>query len=190
MAVKFEIEMVSEIPNQGFIIFAKCLEMKKGFFVTEYSKLGKFDLNNYINTPRKLDKDGQPRTDLFAFQLKNEADFDKIQEGEIIELTPGNKLEFLLPWFTMESNGIFEKELIHEISKEHILHEKKAKAIAKREDCDDVLFKIGETEYAVVHLTWSSKKETTSNYPRTTIYNHWTEVYEKVIIPDSQPTNL
>ena len=38
----------------------------------------------------------------------------------------------------------------------------------------------------MIHLTWRQSKETSPNYPRTRIFNNWTEVYEKVIVQDNQ----
>lgn len=78
-------------------------------------------------------------------------------------------------WEVIKSGkGYFKKELKREINKNHILHGTKLKEIARREDCDDVLFLLldGSNRYAVVHLTWSGKKENNPCYPRTKIYDN------------------
>jgi hypothetical protein len=47
----------------------------------------------------------------------------------------------------------------------HALHEKIVRAVAKRRDCDDVLFEIDGTACAVVHLTWSRQPEASAEWP-------------------------
>lgn len=81
--------------------------------------------------------------------------------------------KFLEPWYPIESNNeMFERELYNEICKDHILYGKKVKAIARRHDCDDVLFLLLnlEPKVAVVHLTYSISKEMDPSWPRTKIY--------------------
>lgn len=82
-------------------------------------------------------------------------------------------VKFLEPWYPIESNNeMFERELYNEICKDHILYGIKVKAIARRHDCDDVLFLLLnlEPQVAVVHLTYSISKETDPSWPRTKIY--------------------
>ena len=75
----------------------------------------------------------------------------------------------------------FKSELVKEINKEHILYGIEVKEIARREDCDDVLFLLldGSNRYAVVHLTWSGKSEDSKNYPRTRLYNNIEELIKE-----------
>ena len=186
MAVKFEIENVFKIIGRGYFVTAKLIEKGNGFWLPENSKLGNVEITDSVTQPRVEDKSGNLRTDLWGFQFKNETDFDKLKVGEIVELFPGDELKFLPPWVKIESKGSFEEELLKEMSKQHELYRKEFKAIAKREDNDTVLFEIGKEEMAVVHLTWKGKKENSSKYPKTQIFNHWTEVYEKVIVKDNQ----
>jgi len=78
-------------------------------------------------------------------------------------------------WYEIEnSKGTFEKELYKEINKGHILYGIKVKEVARREDCDDVLFSLidGTNRFAVVHLTWVRKVEENSYFPRTKIYDN------------------
>lgn len=65
-----------------------------------------------------------------------------------------------------------------EINKEHILYGIEVKEIARREECDDVLFFLldGTNRYTVVHLTWSGKMENSSSYPKTRIYDNLTDL--------------
>ena len=66
----------------------------------------------------------------------------------------------------------FEDEYAAEIAKGHPLYGVPARAIAKREDCDDVLFQLLRhlCEYAVVHLTWSGKEEAPPDWPGFELY--------------------
>jgi len=83
----------------------------------------------------------------------------------------GNKELLLEPWELINyKNDCFESELYKEINKGHILFNLKAKAIAKKIDCDDVLFELENNEFALVHLTWTMKTEESSDWPKTTIY--------------------
>jgi len=45
-------------------------------------------------------------------------------------------------------------------------------AVARRSDCDDVLFTTG-SEAFVVHLTWIGKMETDPQWPYTVGYSGW-----------------
>ncbi len=68
-------------------------------------------------------------------------------------------LECLAPWRPVsgaEAEGL-EGELRRELSGSHWLHRRHASAIARRDDDDDVLFRVAPgdgTAYVVVHLTW------------------------------------
>ena len=65
-----------------------------------------------------------------------------------------------LPWMALDNSA---SDLVGELKKEvtlgHVLFEaREIQAIAKREDCDDVLFGV-DNLLAVVHLTWSGKED-------------------------------
>jgi hypothetical protein len=64
-----------------------------------------------------------------------------------------------------------ERQLNAELSRAHALHSLPVRALARREDCDDVLFAIedGTRRVAVVHLTWS-KTPQPIGFPTTTIF--------------------
>jgi hypothetical protein len=64
--------------------------------------------------------------------------------------------------------------LRREVGPDHALFGKPAKALAVSEDRDDVLFEIAEggiTRYAVVHLTWIRKTESSGKWPRTEFFD-------------------
>lgn len=61
------------------------------------------------------------------------------------------------------------EELKREISRNHILFGKKAVAVARREDNDNVVFWVNDIQrYAVVHLTYS--KEASGEFPRPNLF--------------------
>ena len=88
-------------------------------------------------------------------------------------------IEWLEPWDSLCSDGgSFEEELYKELGKNHILYSKKVSAIGRRYDRDEYLFQVSDPDFkiAVVHLTFSGKKENDNNFPRTKIYkdiNDW-----------------
>ena len=62
------------------------------------------------------------------------------------------------PWFETEDT-IFIKELNRELKRSHPLYKKAIKAIAKNGAKDDVLFLLNNDDWAIVHLTYSKRKE-------------------------------
>ena len=62
----------------------------------------------------------------------------------------------------------FEHEYALEIAKGHGLYGVPVRAVAKRKDCDDVLFRLLRhlCKYSIVHLTWSGKEEKNIDFPR------------------------
>ena len=85
---KSEIEgkyQVGKKKNAKHFVFAKCLEMGKEFEVTNNSKLGNVDVN-VLNQPRALDKEVNPRLDLFLFKIRYKKDHNELNEGQIVEL--------------------------------------------------------------------------------------------------------
>ena len=77
------------------------------------------------------------------------------------------------PWKIVgKATDALAAELHRECSEEHVLFGKDVLAIARREDCDDVLFAFGE-RFAVVHLTFSRHREEAPFWPATEIYDSW-----------------
>lgn len=185
MAVLFRIEYVLIAGDPT--ILAECLEKDKNFEVTKNMRLGSVELEEWFSMPRALDQNGQPRCDLFVFAMRKKQDASRLKKGDIVQLLPGNQIEYLLPWQESVSDpDAFQQELHRELAASHPLFGAEAVAVARRIDCDDVLFKLADGKYAVVHLTWSGKKESNSDYPATRIFDHWKDVYEKVILEDCQ----
>jgi short-subunit dehydrogenase len=78
--------------------------------------------------------------------------------------------EFKEPWHPTNSSDDGLKDQLHkELSKRHVLFGKKVRPIARRQDCDDVLFDVTNSDhkYAIVHLTWSMKEVSDPHFPRT-----------------------
>ena len=76
-----------------------------------------------------------------------------------------------LPWGRLEPerrNGI-ETELVREICKGHLLFGNSCVALARRVDCDDVLFEVdGRPAEAVVHLTYAVESD--PHWPATEMF--------------------
>ncbi|HEX9059358.1 MAG TPA: hypothetical protein VF941_04195 [Clostridia bacterium] len=97
-----------------------------------------------------------------------------------------NIINWLEPWDELCTEpSSFEKELYKEVGELHILYGKKVSAIGRRYDCDDFLFQIHDSEfkYAVVHLTYSSKKEKSPNWPRTKTFKDINDWIDNCMIP-------
>ncbi|HTN04160.1 MAG TPA: hypothetical protein VL132_19875 [Planctomycetaceae bacterium] len=77
--------------------------------------------------------------------------------------------QFLEPWHA-ESAPEFAAELQRELVPGHVLFGAPVMAVARRQDCDDVLFAIrdGTERMAEVHLTWH--RETDPRWPRTVLF--------------------
>jgi hypothetical protein len=84
------------------------------------------------------------------------------------------KITFPTQWELIDpdASGPFEDEYAIEIAKGHPLYGVPVKAIARRKDCDDVLFRLLRhlCEYTVVHLTWSGKEESDTKWPSFALY--------------------
>ena len=91
------------------------------------------------------------------------------------------------PWVQIENQSdesFFSKELRKETCKGHQLHKIKTETIARREDCDDVLFKLldGTERFAIVHLTYS--KESDPQWPDCDIFNTFGDFLQRKYYPD------
>lgn len=67
----------------------------------------------------------------------------------------------------------FLEELNREITDGHRLFGLEVTPIAKNVQNDDILFQLSDGRLAVVHLTWSGRKERDSNFP-------WSKVYDSL----------
>lgn len=95
-----------------------------------------------------------------------------------------------IPWCEVDPKNAdnLSHELLREVGPQHVLFGKKARAVAVRQDCDDVLFAIEGVAptYAVVHLTWIMKTETDPKFPSTDIYSSLEEWRRRCMDPDSE----
>lgn len=57
-----------------------------------------------------------------------------------------------------------ERELARELPAKHVLKAARVRAVARRDDCDDVAFELDDGRCCIVHLTWNV--ETNPNWPR------------------------
>ena len=85
-------------------------------------------------------------------------------------------MKWLAPWHSVSDDPIqvagMERELQRELSSGHPLFGMPVKTLARRQDCDDVLFAIqdGSGRVAVVHLTWTQSPPERSPWPVTTLF--------------------
>jgi len=94
------------------------------------------------------------------------------------------------PWLLIEERSVDATgaELRREVGPRHVLKGKKVRALARRQDCDDVLFAIedGSNTFAVVHLTYSRKEESDPQWPSTQIFSSLEDWCTKCMIPDHE----
>jgi hypothetical protein len=87
---------------------------------------------------------------------------------------PAADIRWLVPWYLLdaESASATERELARELGRDHQLYGKRVRAVARRQDCDDVLFELPDSGCcAVVHLTWTkSPPERNPSWPGTAVY--------------------
>lgn len=101
-------------------------------------------------------------------------------------------IDWLEPWSCCwlekkEMAETFESELRNELCQAHALFpfRRTARAIAKRDDCDDVLFFLPDAkeQFAVVHLTWSMRRESDPTWPKTTFLQSLSDFVAHELIP-------
>jgi len=85
-------------------------------------------------------------------------------------------VEWLVPWHSVADNGAqvaaMQQELARELSASHPLFGLRVRTLARRQDCDDVLFVVddGSGRVAVVHLTWTHSPPEKPPWPITCLY--------------------
>jgi len=88
----------------------------------------------------------------------------------------------LEPWTAVNNAQGLETELARELVPGHRLHGRpNLRAVARRADCDDVLF-VSDTIAAVVHLTWA--KEPDPAHPSTEIFSSIEDFVSRRMNPD------
>lgn len=100
-----------------------------------------------------------------------------------------NSVTWLEPW-TKTVGGADDsmaQELHREVGVEHVLHGAKVVTVARRIDCDDVLFASDDPAkpLAVVHLTFAQHPEPAPRWPDTKIYQGWEDWRDRCMIPDN-----
>lgn len=80
--------------------------------------------------------------------------------------------QFRVPWHRTDQS--LHDELRRELSPQHQLYGVTARAVARRQDNDDVLFELfgngAPADFAVVHLTWSAQPDQFPSFPSTELY--------------------
>ena len=68
----------------------------------------------------------------------------------------------------------------------HVLFGRKVQTIGRRQDCDDVLFYLGESvpQFAVVHLTYA--RETRPEWPNTSLFDTLDAWIQQCMTPDAE----
>jgi hypothetical protein len=98
-----------------------------------------------------------------------------------------NIVEWREPWYPLSDQAArqrLELELKSELAIGHVLFGRSARAIASRQDCDDVLFKVTEPpQLAVVHLSYASRPDHLP-WPRTESFESMGDFIERRMNPD------
>lgn len=93
---------------------------------------------------------------------------------------------FRAPW--QRTSQPLHEELARETSPPHPLHGVAARAVARRQDNDDVLFELyasnAPADFAVVHLTWSGHPDQFPEFPGTELYPTFTAWVAERMAPD------
>ena len=105
----------------------------------------------------------------------------EVDHFELVRLADKYLVTWLEPWVPAVAG--LEKELEKEVGMGHPLFQMSCVSIGRRIDNDEVLFHIKDAnKYAVVHLTWSGKREKDSRFPITELYaelDMWAEMKMK-----------
>ena len=86
LTFSFEILHVSNFHNRGQFIFARLLDEGLDFEIKDGAMFGGMLIYNYVDMPRMLDDNNQPRLDVFVFKpltLMQEGDFIYSQRVEL-----------------------------------------------------------------------------------------------------------
>lgn len=88
------------------------------------------------------------------------------------------------PWELAGDNGQAATELRRECPTGHPLHSVSVALVARRRDCDDVLFRLcdGTARYAAVHLSFAVEKD--PRWPSTEVFDSLEEFAAKRLLPD------
>jgi len=94
-------------------------------------------------------------------------------------------VNIVFPWIVVDADRAktLELELLRELSPAHVLKGRRVKALAARDDRDDVLFEVEDNRVvlAVVHLTYQG--EANANWPKAILFSCWEDWVRDVSIP-------
>jgi hypothetical protein len=103
-----------------------------------------------------------------------------------------SQIQWREPWLAVSLDYApkAEAELRREMCAGHVLFAREFVAVGCRQDCDDVLFYLGDTtpRFAVVHLTW--QRETLPEWPSTVLFSTIEVWIEQCLIPDVEEFSL
>ena len=86
------------------------------------------------------------------------------------------------PWISIEDRSAafgLETELRKEVADGHRLWPIVGWAVARRRDRDEVLFRLSDGRWAIVHLTWANHPESPP-WPATTVYGSLAEAKDRI----------
>ncbi len=100
-------------------------------------------------------------------------------------------VDWLIPWKPVAQSDApkLERELQRELAPGHALYGscRGARAVAVRQDCDDVLFELqGSTQFAVVHLTWTKTPPDRVPWPETEVFEDMSSFIERRMKEDHE----
>lgn len=101
-------------------------------------------------------------------------------------------MEWLIPWQPVVYDAAQMAGLAEQLSRElavgHPLYGLPMRTLARRQDCDDVLFAIddGSGRVAVVHLTWTRNLPERPPYPWAILYPNFTAWVDEGMRADAQ----
>ena len=100
------------------------------------------------------------------------------------------EIKWAAPWRSIPpGQGVgLAHELRREAGPQHRLFGVEAVAVARRIDCDDVLFVLPPPHppLAVVHLTWAQHPEQDPAWPGTFLYRSWDDWVARCLMPDQE----
>ena len=94
-------------------------------------------------------------------------------------------MNFLEPWYSVEDSDPLNRELLRELPVGHCLYQVQVNAVARRQDCDDVLFALedGSGRVAVVHLSYAVEKDPV--WPFTRVFPDMYSFSKERMVPDN-----
>ena len=99
-----------------------------------------------------------------------------------------SQIQWRKPWAATspEQAAQAEAEFLRELCDGHVLFGRTVAAIGFRQDCDDVLFYLGDStpSFAVAHLTF--QRETQPRWPETALFDSLSAWTVRCMIPDAE----